>query len=116
MDCFVLPSLYEGLPVAAVEAQAAGLPTLVSDTVTHEVKITRLAQFFPLEASSEEWASQILKIKEQANPRLDVSDEIRRAGFDIRTVVSQLVQYYVCLFPEQHGENHGMKSEKEKGR
>lgn len=116
MDCFVLPSLYEGLPVAAVEAQAAGLPTLLSNTITREVGITSLAQFLPLEAAPQEWARQILEIKEQKKLRRNTSEEIRRAGFDIQTVTSQLVQRYVSLFPDEYQETHGKKSGKKKGR
>lgn len=40
LDVFVMPSLYEGLPVAGVEAQANGLPLIVSNTITQELKIT----------------------------------------------------------------------------
>lgn len=116
MDCFVLPSLYEGLPVAAVEAQAAGLPTLLSNTITNEVGITSLAQFLPLEAAPQEWARQILEIKEQKKLRRNTSEEIRHAGFDIQTVTSQLAQYYISLFPDQHQETNGKKSGKKKGR
>lgn len=47
MDVFLFPSLYEGLPVVCVEAQAAGLPVVASGTITEEVRITDLVKFVP---------------------------------------------------------------------
>ena len=60
-DVFVLPSFFEGLPVVGIEAQAAGLPLLVADTVTTEVDMDMgLVEFLPIDNSVEIWKTAIL--------------------------------------------------------
>ena len=97
MDCFVLPSLYEGLTIAGIEAQASGLPTILSDTVTKEENITDLVKYIPLDASPEEWAREILEVRNQRTCRADTSENIRKAGFDIKETAEQLTNLYISL-------------------
>jgi glycosyltransferase involved in cell wall biosynthesis len=59
MDYFVFPSLYEGLPITLIEAQASGVKCLVSDTVSREVAITDLVKFMSLRESPDLWAEHI---------------------------------------------------------
>ena len=63
MDVFCMPSLYEGLPVVGIEAQAVGLPCVFSDGISPKVCITRLATVIPLSANAEEWAEAIVKLR-----------------------------------------------------
>lgn len=60
-NLFLFPSLYEGLPVTLIEAQAAGLKIVTSNTVTHEVDLTNLISFVELEKNEKEWAHIVLK-------------------------------------------------------
>src|ERR1017187_4363111 len=63
MDAFVMPSLHEGLPLVLLEAQAAGLPCLVSDVVSHEAMLSGSAiQFLPLASGAEAWAEATLSL------------------------------------------------------
>ena len=60
MDIFLLPSLFEGLPGVGIEAQASGLITFMSDTITEETKITDLIKFMNINANPRSWAKEIL--------------------------------------------------------
>lgn len=94
MDCFVFPSLFEGLGIVAIEAQAAGLKTLCSDGVPQATKITNLLEYMPLKESPERWAEKILSYN-NGYERKDMSEEIKRAGYDIKTSAKQLESIYL---------------------
>lgn len=100
MDVFFLPSNYEGLPVVGIEAQAAGLPCIMSDHITREVDTTGLVQFIPLDESVEKWTSSILEIKKSDKERENTLEKIRRAGYDIKHNAKELESLYVSLYAE----------------
>jgi len=93
-DVFLFPSLFEGLAVAAIEAQASGLKCFFSDTVSTEVKITDLVEFIPLTQSPAYWAAQILKHKDDF-VRKDRYAEIVQNKFDIKENAKWLEEFYL---------------------
>ena len=97
MDCFVLPSLFEGLPVVGIEAQAAGLPCVFSEKVTDEVLLSKGACRLPLEESDEAWAGRILACREEKRDRESGMDVVCRTGYDIREEAAKLQEIYLEL-------------------
>ena len=93
-DVFLLPSLFEGLPLVGIEAQAAGLPMVTSTTVTPETDITGNVTFLPLELPASEWAKKILEIN-SSFARKDMTQEVRDAGYDIKQTAEWLQQFYL---------------------
>ncbi len=94
-DVFVFPSLYEGLPVTMVEAQAAGLPCLISDCIPREcILIPELVTPLPLTATSDTWAEKALALR--ATPRTDRRPEIAAHGFDILSEAQKLQEFYIA--------------------
>lgn len=92
-DCFLLPSLYEGLGIVLVEAQVSGLPCTASDVIPSEVKLTEGVEFIPLSAPDSVWAERII---EKANKnREDQSQQIKNAGYDIKQNALALQQWYL---------------------
>ena len=87
-DLFVLPSLLEGLPFVAMEAQAAGLPCIITARASEKVKITNLCQFFDISKREEELSAAMEKQLELG--RRDTMSEIRDAGFDLKRCAEEL--------------------------
>lgn len=92
MDALLFPSLYEGLPIALVEAQCNGLPVICSDTVTEEVALLETFSRLPLSASDERWAAALLEAnRDVAGASADV---VRAKGFGRETMARMLLGIY----------------------
>jgi glycosyltransferase involved in cell wall biosynthesis len=94
MDVFLFPSLFEGLGIVAVEAQAAGLHCIVSDTVPSEAKLTDLVEFVSLKESPKYWASKVLQYA-GGYARRNTFREIVDAGYDIKDSAIWLEKFYL---------------------
>lgn len=85
MDVFVFPSFYEGMPNTVIEAQATGLPCVISDTITNEADITGLVQYMSLDRSPKEWAD--LSIRQLKLKRENQEICFREKKYDIESTV-----------------------------
>ena len=83
MDVFVLPSLYEGLPIVMVEAQVSGLPCLVSDTITSESDISGNVTFLPVN-DVDKWSEAVCdKLSDSVSNREFYGEKLKDSDFDI---------------------------------
>lgn len=92
-DLFLLPSLYEGLPVVGVEAQASGNLCYLSNDMTKETKVLDSTVFMSLNNTAEEWANAILKDASKYKKQ-DTMDEISKHGFNIEKEAEKLEKKY----------------------
>jgi len=91
MDLFLFPSLFEGLPVVLVEAQAAGLTCIVSDTITKETDVTNRVSFLSLDLTPDEWSSAILNASYE---HADTRALLRERGYDAAAMAEWLGSFY----------------------
>ena len=96
MDIFVMPSLFEGVPVVGIEAQYAGLPCVFSDKVPREVMFTDQCQFVDLRKSAAQWAQQVLQSAHGANRM----QSIECVTYDINHACSVLENRYTELYAQ----------------
>lgn len=94
MDVFFLPSFFEGLPVTGVEAQAMGLPMVVSDTVTCEMVYTDLVDYVRLNDTSETWASRLEMALRKNTEREQYAECLRESDFSDVRCGNRLEQVY----------------------
>lgn len=90
-DVLILPSLFEGLGIVAIEAQAAGLPVFLSNTIPLDAKILSSTEFLSIENSDVNlWASKIIAALNSGNVRKSDNSLLAEAGYDIKLVSKQL--------------------------
>lgn len=92
MDAFLFPSLYEGLPVALIEAQAAGLMCFASSVITKEVQVLDSIQFLSLDLSAAEWADHVIQAANLYSR--DVQSQFRKSKWNIYNSSKILAEYY----------------------
>lgn len=93
MDIFLLPSLFEGFPVVAVEAQDAGLPIIASTNITDEIQLTPIVKFEDLNSSPQKWAESIVNVDAKQS-RKDYALMLKKAGFDVKEEAKKLTTFY----------------------
>jgi glycosyltransferase involved in cell wall biosynthesis len=99
MDLFLFPSLYEGLGICLLEAQAAGLRCLVSDAVPEEaVRVPESVEFLSLSAGKDHWAKQIIGKLDSRQPKLTpLLNDVTRMQFSLQQSVRPLTDLYMSV-------------------
>ena len=97
-DCFLFPSLWEGVPLTVIEAQAAGLPCLVSDKITNDICVSELVYKLPIDCGSMPW---VKKIESMSFERKNVSESIRLAGYDILNIACWIENFYSSMLNKE---------------
>ncbi len=103
MDCFFLPSLFEGLPLTGVEAQAMGLPMVVSDTVTDEMVYTDLVDYVGLNEPVEVWTEHLSMALNRKIDRVSYSDKLKQSMFSDVGCGDRLTVFYKKLLSKRGG-------------
>jgi glycosyltransferase involved in cell wall biosynthesis len=97
MDFFIFPSIFEGLPVTVIEAQASGLKCFISDNITKEVCVTELVKQLPISAS-DVWVDAI--VNSIGYKRQAMEKEIAASGYDIQSTAKWLSTFYWGIYNE----------------
>jgi len=100
-DVLLFPSRYEGMPGTVVEAEAAGLPSLISDRITSQVGITKLVKYMSLDDSVDAWAQELIRMAEAENDRTLVQtfdgQNLNETLYDVNRQVEYYRELYGCL-------------------
>lgn len=94
MDAMVFPSFYEGFGTVVLENQCSGLPTLATDGLTKETKITECLEFMNINDDPQKWAEKVIEMVGRIE-RKDRTEDIRKAGYDIKDTYKILSDFYL---------------------
>lgn len=98
MDTFIFPSLYEGLGMSLIEAQATGLPCYASDTVPNAADVTGLVTYLSLKKDAKYWAEKIME-RQRPDRSLSHIEDLKMSDFDIDTEAKKLQEFYLDSVP-----------------
>lgn len=90
MDVFVFPSFYEGMPNTVIEAQATGLPAVISDTITKQADITGIVEYMPITLPAKQWAEKALE--KVSSERADTHPSFIKNKYDIQSSAEEFVR------------------------
>ena len=99
-DVFIFPSFYEGFPGAVLEAEASGLPCLISDFITDEVVLTQNILRIALSKGENFWAEQALILSKNIFNRAEACNIIKAAGYDINTLIKHKEEFFDKVISE----------------
>ena len=99
IDIFILPSRFEGLPCVLIEAQALGIPCLVSSNVSKEAKIANNVEYIDLNLEDEFWVDKIcnIDISNRYRESIIAKKKLEDRGYNIKTIVKRLEQIYTGI-------------------
>lgn len=102
MDIMVFPSRFEGFPNVLVEWQIAGLPSVISDKITKDVKLTNLVEFMSIDEEPKTWAEHIngIKLEDREKNQVEILEQIKKSGFDIKENTRYLESLYDRFYNE----------------
>lgn len=95
MDVFLLPSLFEGLGIVAIEAQASGTPIVISNGVPDTANITPICKKIKLTDSPIKWANEAINISKSKLAHTNMQKYIIKSGFDMQSTVNWLEEFYL---------------------
>lgn len=95
MDVLLLPSLWEGFPNVAIEAQASALPVYMSENITSEADFTCYSHRLPLGLGSEYWADVVYSDSNRCIPRINMAQEMKNQGYDVIATAKWYENYYL---------------------
>lgn len=107
MDVFVMPSHREGLPVVSVEAQATGLPCILSDAVSSEAALLPTTSFLPVNADCSDWAHALLSALNTPCDRSCGAASVAQQGYDIHHNAQWITAFYQSLASTTHSNIRG---------
>lgn len=98
-DVFVFPSLYEGFGTAVLEAQASGLPCVISDTIPEEACLLPSTRNLSLSSPPEKWADMLLSMS--GTDRKDCTEVLMKSGFSVENLATNLTAFYLSAIPDK---------------
>jgi glycosyltransferase involved in cell wall biosynthesis len=98
MDIFLFPSLFEGLPLALVEAQTTGISVFASKNISNQAMLTKNIRLLDIRLDAKVWAQEIYE--NFPYERLNCSKEIISKGYDIQNTIQYLTEIYLCNYEQ----------------